>query len=54
MKYVDEFRSQDLARDLATTIAREADTGRHYAIMEFCGGHTHASATRRSCSPMAT
>ncbi|WP_374330281.1 hydrogenase formation protein HypD [Aestuariivirga sp.] len=42
MKYVDEFRSQELARDLASTIAREADTGRHYAIMEFCGGHTHA------------
>lgn len=42
MKYVDEFRSETLARDLAATIAREADTGRSYAIMEFCGGHTHA------------
>lgn len=42
MKYVDEFRSEALARDLAATIAREADTGRSYAIMEFCGGHTHA------------
>lgn len=42
MKYVDEFRSEALARDLAATITREADTGRSYAIMEFCGGHTHA------------
>jgi hydrogenase expression/formation protein HypD len=42
MKYVDEFRSETLARDLAATIAREADTGRSYALMEFCGGHTHA------------
>jgi len=42
MKYVDEFRSETLARDLAATIARETDTGRSYAIMEFCGGHTHA------------
>ncbi len=42
MKYVDEFRSRDLAQNLAGTIAKEADTGRSYHIMEFCGGHTHA------------
>jgi hydrogenase expression/formation protein HypD len=42
MKYVDEFRNGDLARRLAATIAREADGGRTYHIMEFCGGHTHA------------
>lgn len=42
MKYVDEFRDGDLARRLAATIAREANSGRTYHIMEFCGGHTHA------------
>ena len=42
MKYVDEFRDGKLARNLAEAIAREADTGRDYAFMEFCGGHTHA------------
>lgn len=42
MKYVDEYRDGALARKLAAAIAREADTGRTYNIMEFCGGHTHA------------
>jgi hydrogenase expression/formation protein HypD len=42
MKYVDEFRDGALARKLATAIAREAEAGRSYAFMEFCGGHTHA------------
>jgi hydrogenase expression/formation protein HypD len=42
MKYVDEFRARDLAQSLAATIAGEADPGRSYHIMEFCGGHTHA------------
>ncbi len=42
MKYVEEFRRRDLARILADAIAREADSGRRYRIMEFCGGHTHA------------
>jgi len=42
MKYIDEFRDGDLARQLAAAIAREADTGRSYNLMEFCGGHTHA------------
>ena len=42
MKLIDEFRQQDLARGLAAAIAAEADTGRSYHIMEFCGGHTHA------------
>ena len=40
MKYVDEFRSQPLAHRLAKTIAQLAD-GKHYQIMEVCGGHTH-------------
>ncbi|MBZ0164127.1 MAG: hydrogenase formation protein HypD [Notoacmeibacter sp.] len=42
MKYVDEFRARDLAEKLARQIAREAQTGRDYHFMEFCGGHTHA------------
>ena len=42
MKYIDEFRNGDLARRLAASIAREADTARTYHVMEFCGGHTHA------------
>ncbi len=42
MKYVDEFRDQGLARRLAGAIATEADPGRRYRLMEFCGGHTHA------------
>jgi hydrogenase expression/formation protein HypD len=42
MKYIDEFRDGELARRLARAIAAEADTGRDYRLMEFCGGHTHA------------
>jgi hydrogenase expression/formation protein HypD len=42
MRYVDEFRDQALARNLEAAIAAEADTGRTYRLMEFCGGHTHA------------
>lgn len=42
MKYIDEFRDGQLARALARTIAREVQPDRHYRLMEFCGGHTHA------------
>jgi hydrogenase expression/formation protein HypD len=42
MKYIDEFRNGELAQGLARAVAREADTGRSYNLMEFCGGHTHA------------
>lgn len=42
MKYIREFRDGNLARRLAGAIAREADPDRHYHLMEFCGGHTHA------------
>jgi hydrogenase expression/formation protein HypD len=41
MKYVDEYRDGDLARSMASAIAREALSERAYHIMEFCGGHTH-------------
>lgn len=42
MKYVEEFRRQDLAKHLADAIATEVRPGRSYNLMEFCGGHTHA------------
>ena len=42
MKFVDEFRDGTLAKGLASAIAREANPGRRYSFMEFCGGHTHA------------
>jgi len=42
MKYIDEFRDQEVAKNLAKTIKNESDNSRNYRLMEFCGGHTHA------------
>ncbi len=42
MKYIDEFRQPQLAQQLAAAIADSVDSDRHYRLMEFCGGHTHA------------
>lgn len=42
MKYLDEFRDGELAKNIAANIAHEADPSRVYRLMEFCGGHTHA------------
>lgn len=42
MKHIDEYRDPQQARRLAMAIAREACPERHYRLMEFCGGHTHA------------
>ena len=42
MKYVDEFRSGELAQNLAQKIQNAANPERQYNLMEFCGGHTHA------------
>jgi hydrogenase expression/formation protein HypD len=42
MKYIDEFRDGDLARQIGERIHAEADPQRAYSFMEFCGGHTHA------------
>ncbi|HVR07909.1 MAG TPA: hydrogenase formation protein HypD [Thermoanaerobaculia bacterium] len=42
MKYVDEFRDPKLIRQAVEEIRRLARPGRHYRIMEVCGGHTHA------------
>lgn len=42
MRYIREFRDARAAAGLKQAIAAEADTGRDYHLMEFCGGHTHA------------
>jgi hydrogenase expression/formation protein HypD len=42
MRYVDEFRDPTLITKASEEIYRLADTGKHYRIMEVCGGHTHA------------
>ena len=42
MRYVDEFRDPELITKAAEEIRRLAESGRHYRIMEVCGGHTHA------------
>ena len=42
MRYVDEFRDPELITKASEEIHRLADPGRHYRIMEVCGGHTHA------------
>lgn len=42
MKYLDEFRDGQLAQGLAAHIRQAVAPNRHYALMEFCGGHTHA------------
>ena len=42
MKYVDEFRSGELARALASELAEAMPSNRRLALMEVCGGHTHA------------
>ena len=44
MKYVDEFRDGALAQQIGARIRAEAQPGREYRFMEFCGGHTHAIA----------
>jgi hydrogenase expression/formation protein HypD len=42
MKYISEFRDGKTAQLIAEKIKRTVEPNRHYAIMEFCGGHTHA------------
>jgi hydrogenase expression/formation protein HypD len=42
MKYVDEFRDSAVIGKASAEINRLADPGRHYRLMEVCGGHTHA------------
>ncbi len=42
MKYVDEFRDGSLGRAVAGEILAAVEPGRHYKVMEVCGGHTHS------------
>jgi hydrogenase expression/formation protein HypD len=41
MRFVDEYRSADMAQRLGEQIAGVAEPGRRYKLMEVCGGHTH-------------
>lgn len=42
MRFVDEFRGSEIIARTAGEVARLARSGRHYRLMEVCGGHTHA------------
>ena len=42
MKFVDEFRDGELGRAVAAQILGAVEPGRHYKLMEVCGGHTHS------------
>ena len=42
MKFVDEFRDAELGRAVAGEILSQVQPGRHYKLMEVCGGHTHS------------
>jgi hydrogenase expression/formation protein HypD len=42
MRFVDEFRDADLGRVLTGQILAAVEPGRHYKIMEVCGGHTYS------------
>jgi hydrogenase expression/formation protein HypD len=42
MKYIREFRNGDVAALWAKKITASVDPNKHYKLMEFCGGHTHA------------
>jgi hydrogenase expression/formation protein HypD len=42
VKFVDEFRDAELGRAVAGEILAAVEPGRHYKLMEVCGGHTHA------------
>lgn len=41
MKYLSEFRSGELAKNLIKQIQEEVQSDTSYRLMEFCGGHTH-------------
>jgi hydrogenase expression/formation protein HypD len=42
VRYVDEFRDAELGRAVAGDILGLVEPGRHYKVMEVCGGHTHS------------
>jgi len=41
VRFADEFRNPELAAVLGREITSLVEPGRHYKIMEVCGGHTH-------------
>jgi hydrogenase expression/formation protein HypD len=41
VRFVEEFRDPELGRVLAAEILATVEAGRHYKVMEVCGGHTH-------------
>ena len=42
MKFVDEYRDAGIGQALAQQILEAVEPGRHYKVMEVCGGHTHS------------
>jgi hydrogenase expression/formation protein HypD len=42
VRFVDEFRDGELGRKLAAQLLGIVEPGRHYKVMEVCGGHTHS------------
>src|SRR6266511_3843092 len=42
MRFVDEYRSGELASRVAGQMGELVQPGRTYKLMEVCGGHTHA------------
>jgi hydrogenase expression/formation protein HypD len=42
LRYVDEFRDAELGRAVSAEILSLVEPGRHYKLMEVCGGHTHS------------
>jgi hydrogenase expression/formation protein HypD len=42
LKFVDEFRDAELGRAVSAEILSLVEPGRHYKLMEVCGGHTHS------------
>ena len=42
MRFVDEFRDGGLGQKVAAQILGLVEPGRHYKLMEVCGGHTHS------------
>jgi hydrogenase expression/formation protein HypD len=42
MRFVDEYRNAELGRALSAEILSLVAPGRHYKVMEVCGGHTHS------------
>ena len=41
MRFVDEYRDPELGQRLSAEIKDIVEPGRHYKVMEVCGGHTH-------------